>query len=146
MTSGARLEPPIPKRTTRRKPALRTSSAKASISGRPVSVRPGASSQPSRDVIWRCSAGSEDQSEASWVQILSSIFFGGQALEQQIVGIREEFHALFLKSGRDGGHVDAQAPECGERFERPRVALFDRRAGAAVVPEGRVRGRGQRVH
>jgi hypothetical protein len=64
-TSGARLDPPMPSRSTRVKPAPRTSAEKARSSAIRARSRPGSSSQPSRLRMTAAWAGSSFQREAS---------------------------------------------------------------------------------
>ena len=80
ITSGARLEPPIPSSTAWVKPAARISSANSSISLTFGSILKGMSSQPSAPEICFPAAASFFQSPASFSQSLAAKFIAASFL------------------------------------------------------------------
>src|SRR5581483_3941055 len=151
-TSGARLEPPMPSRTTASSPSSATESANRSSSATRSPMRRGSSSHPSH---FASSAPVQSVGSRSQIRSISSSRSGvgklsalcSHAVEKLGERIGELLHPFELERLDHVVVVDADLPQRVEELVRSRDALeHGVAADLAVILEGANRLLGHRVH
>src|SRR5712692_6314067 len=155
-TSGARLDPPMPRSTIASSPSSATPSANSTSSAIRSRMRPGSSSQPSHRASSAPVQTVESRSQIRSISSARSIFASGggelptlraHPLEELVERVGELLHALELERLRDVVVVDADRGELLEQL----VRLLDTvqngvAANLAVILEGDDRLQRHRVH
>src|SRR4051812_24706621 len=124
-TSGPRLEPPMPRRTTASSPSSAIASAKSTSSSTRSRMRPGSSSQPSH---FASSEPVQTVGSRSQIRSISSVRsklgsgelapLGADAVEQLLERVGELLHAFELERLRDVVVVDTDALQIVEECVR----------------------------